>query len=66
MAPMTELIKGSSFNWIFKAQYAFEEIKSELTQALIHSCRALTRFLRLDMTLLELVFYTRSKALSLI
>jgi hypothetical protein len=33
MAPMTEVIKGSSFQWNSKAQSAFEEIKSKLTQA---------------------------------
>jgi len=33
MAPMTEVIKGSSFKWNTKAQQAFEEIKQKLTQA---------------------------------
>ena len=33
MAPMTEVIKGSSFQWIPKAQVAFDEIKLKLTQA---------------------------------
>ena len=33
MAPMTEVIKGSSFKWNPKAQVAFEEIKLKLTQA---------------------------------
>jgi len=33
MAPMTEVIKGSSFQWNAKAQGAFEEIKARLTQA---------------------------------
>jgi len=33
MAPMTEVIKGTSFVWTPKAQFAFEEIKTRLTQA---------------------------------
>jgi len=33
MAPMTEVIKGSSFQWNLKAQMAFDEIKLKLTQA---------------------------------
>ena len=33
MAPMTEVIKGSSFQWNTKAQQAFEEIKQKLTKA---------------------------------
>ena len=33
MAPMTEVIKGTSFNWIPKAQSTFEEVKKRLTQA---------------------------------
>ena len=33
MAPMTEVIKGTSFQWNPKAQAAFEEIKLKLTQA---------------------------------
>ena len=32
MAPMTEVIKGSFFQWNPKAQAAFEEIKLKLTQ----------------------------------
>jgi len=37
MAPMTDVIKGSSFQWNPKAQAAFEEIKLKLklTQALV-------------------------------
>ena len=33
MAPMTEVIKGSSFQWSPNAQVAFDEIKLKLTQA---------------------------------
>jgi len=33
MAPITEVIKGSSFQWKPRAQQAFEEIKLKLTQA---------------------------------
>ena len=33
MAPMTEVIKGTSFYWMPKAQSTFEEIKRTLTQA---------------------------------
>jgi len=33
MAPMTMVIKGSCFKWTPKAQYAFKEIISKLTQA---------------------------------
>ena len=33
MAPMTEVIKGTSFIWNPKAQFSFEEIKARLTQA---------------------------------
>ena len=33
MAPMTEVIKGTSFQWNPKAQVAFDEIKLKLTQA---------------------------------
>ena len=32
---MTEVIKGSSFQWNPKAQAAFEEVKRRLTQALV-------------------------------
>ena len=35
MAPMTEVIKGTSFKWMPKAQLTFEEIKNKLTQALM-------------------------------
>jgi len=35
MAPMTEVIKGTSFEWTPKAQTAFEEVKSKLTEALV-------------------------------
>jgi len=37
IAPMTEMIKCSSFKWTPKAQEAFEEIKSKLTQAAVLS-----------------------------
>jgi len=37
MAPMTEVINGASFMWTPKAQSAFEEIKTRLTQAPILS-----------------------------
>jgi len=33
MAPMTKVIKGSSFEWSPKAQVAFEEVKEKLTKA---------------------------------
>jgi len=33
MAPMTEVIKGSSFQWTPRAQDTFEEVKVKLTQA---------------------------------
>ena len=33
MAPMTEVIKCSSFQWNLKAQMVFEELKLKLTQA---------------------------------
>jgi len=33
MAPMTNVIKGTSFVWTPKAQSSFEDIKSKLTQA---------------------------------
>jgi len=32
MAPVTEVIKGTSFQWTPKAQAAFEEVKKKLTQ----------------------------------
>ena len=32
MAPMTKVIKGTSFHWPPKAQYAFKEIKIRPTQ----------------------------------
>ena len=32
-APVTEVIKGTSFRWTPKAQSAFEEVKLKLTQA---------------------------------
>jgi len=35
VAPMTEVIKGSSFQLNPKAQMAFEEVKIKLTQALV-------------------------------
>jgi len=33
MAPMTEVIKVTSFKWTPKAQSTFEEVKRRLTQA---------------------------------
>jgi len=33
MAPMTEVIKGTSFQWSPKTQSAFEEVKMRLPQA---------------------------------
>jgi len=33
MAPMTEVLKGSFFQWSSKAQAAFEEVKDKLTKA---------------------------------
>ena len=33
MAPMTEVIKGTTFKWNSKAQEAFDQVKSKLTQA---------------------------------
>jgi len=33
MAPITEMIKGTSFKWTPKAQFAFKEVKKRLTQA---------------------------------
>jgi len=33
MAPLIEVIKGTSFIWTPKVQSAFEEIKKRLTQA---------------------------------
>jgi len=33
MAPMTEVIEGTSFIWTPKAQFAFQEIRERLTQA---------------------------------
>ena len=33
MAPMTKVIKGSSFKWSSKAQTVFEEVKEKLTKA---------------------------------
>jgi len=33
MSPMTEVLKGSLFQWNPKAQAAFQEVKKKLTQA---------------------------------
>jgi len=33
MAPMVEVIKGTSFKWSSKAQAAFEKVKDKLTKA---------------------------------
>jgi len=33
MAPMTKVIKGTSFRWTSKAQSAYEEIKDKQTRA---------------------------------
>ena len=33
MAPMTKVIKGTSFQWTSKAEAAFQEAKKRLTQA---------------------------------
>jgi len=33
MAPITEVIKGTSFKWTPKAQDAFKEVKTKLTNA---------------------------------
>ena len=51
VAPMTEVLKGSSFQWNSKAQQAFKEIKLKLTQAQLFL--ALRRYLRLSVMPLE-------------
>jgi len=46
VAPIIEVIKGSSFQWNPKAQVAFEEIKLKLNQARFLLCLVLARYLR--------------------
>jgi len=54
MAPMTEVIKGTSFIWTPKAQSAIEKIKTRLTQALVLSL-SLVKSFKLNVIPLELV-----------
>ena len=48
MAPMTEVIKGTSFQWMPKAQSAFEEIKRRLTQAPALSLPCLSKIFEVE------------------
>jgi len=48
MAPMTEIIKGTSFQWTPKAQPAFEEIKTRLTQAPVLSLSCFSKVFEVE------------------
>ena len=48
MAPMTEVIKDTSFVWTSKAQSAFEEIKTRLTQASILSLSCFSKVFEVE------------------
>jgi len=48
MAPMTEVIKGSSFHWTSRAQEAFEEVKVKLTQAPVLALRCFTKVFEVE------------------
>ena len=48
MAPMTEVIKGSSFQWTPRAQEAFEEVKVKLTQAPVLALRCFNKVFEVE------------------
>jgi len=48
MAPMTKVIKGTSFVWTPKAQSAFKEIKISLTQAPILSLSCFSKVFEVE------------------
>jgi len=45
---MIEMIKGTSFGWNPKAQFAFEEIKDKLTKAPVLSLPCFTKVFEVD------------------
>jgi len=53
MAPMTEVIKGSSFQWKVKAQQAFKGVKHKLTQPPVLPFSCFEKSLRLSVMPLE-------------
>jgi len=48
MAPMTEVINGTSFIWKPKAQIAFQEIKDKLTRVLMLALPCFERVFKVD------------------
>jgi len=48
MAPMTEVIKCTSFVWTPKAQSVFEEIKTRLTQVPVLSLPCFSKFFEVE------------------
>jgi len=54
MAPMIEVIKGTSFRWMPKEQIAFEEIKDKLTRTPVSALLVLRKSLKLKATHLAL------------
>jgi len=55
MAPMAEVIKGTSFKWIDKTQLAFKDIKPKLTQALVFALPYYDKVFKLNAMHLVLV-----------
>jgi len=48
IAPMTEVIKGTSFHWTPKAQSAFGEIRRRLTQAPVLSLSCFSKIFKVE------------------
>ena len=66
MATMTEVIKGTFFKWTPKAQIAFEEVKSKLTQAPVLTLPCFDKDLKLSVMHLkspEVVFLIKKESI---
>ena len=56
MAPLIEIIKGKSFKWTLKAQYAFKEMKNKLTHASLLALRCFDKIFEVNMMYLAWVW----------
>jgi len=48
MAPMIEVLKGTSFRWNPKAQFAFQEIREKLTKGLVLTLSCFTKIFEVE------------------